>query len=162
MPEITVPVEIRDLTFADLENLRWSGGRSHLVGIAQQLDRVAVGLAEYLVACLPSGAAVGKLAIDYAARGDAGLIHQAAVHGMVQSCGIGTLLVAAAEERIRNHGRSFAELGVEYDNPRARALYARLGYVAYAQEPAEWDDDQPDGSVVRYRTMCIMMRKRLS
>jgi ribosomal protein S18 acetylase RimI-like enzyme len=162
VPEITISVEIRDLTVADLEHLRWSGGRSHLVAIGKQLERVTAGLAEYLVACPPSGRPAGKLAIDYAARADAGLIHQVAVHGLLESCGIATLLMAAAEERIRDRARGYAELTVEHDNARARALYERLGYAAYGDEAEEWDDDQPDGSVVRYRTMCTMMRKRLS
>lgn len=162
MPDLAIPIEIRDLRLADLENLRWSGGRSHLKAMAVQLERVAAGLAAYLVACPPSGLPVGKLGIDYAAKPDAGLIHQVAVHGALQSCGIGTLLMQAAEDRIRDHGRTHAELGVERSNPRARALYERLGYAAYDEEPEEWDDDQPDGTVVRYRTICTLMRKRLS
>lgn len=162
MPELTVPVEIRDLTPADLEHLRWSGGRSHLIAIGQQLERVRAGLAAYLVACLPAGWPAGTLAIDYAAVAGTGLIHQVAVHDLVRSCGIGTLLMAAAEQRISDHGREYAELSVEHDNPRARALYERLGYAAYGDEPAEWDEDMPDGSVQRHRTMCTMMRKRLS
>lgn len=162
MPDLTIPVVIRDLTIADLDNLRWSGGRSHLVAIGQQLERAGAGLADYLVACLPSGAPVGKLAIDYADTADAGLIHQVAVHGMLASCGIGTLLMAAAEERIRDRGRPAAQLSVENDNPRARALYERLGYAGCGEETAEWDEDQPDGTVTRYRTICTMMRKPLS
>jgi ribosomal protein S18 acetylase RimI-like enzyme len=162
VPDVTIPVGIRDLTMADLEHLRWTGGRSHLAEIGQQLERAGAGLAEYLVACLPSGALVGTLAIDYADRADAGLIHQVAVHGMLSSCGIGTLLLAVAEDRIRDHGRGAAELGVEHDNPRARALYERLGYVACGEEAAEWDEDQPDGAVTRHRTICTMMRKQLS
>ena len=160
--DITIPVQIRDLTLADLDQLRWSGGRSHLVAIGQQLERVTAGLAEYLVACLPSGLPAGKLAIDYAARSDTGLIHQVAVHDLMQSCGIGTLLMAIAEERIANRGRGYAELTVEHDNHGARLLYERLGYVAFGDEPTEWDEDQPDGTTTRYRTMCTMMRKRLS
>ena len=162
MPELTVPVEIRDLTAADLEHLRWSGGRSHLLAIGQQLERAAAGLAAYLVACLPAGWPTGTLAIDYAALADAGLIHQVDVHALVRSCGIGTLLMAAAEQRISDHGREYAELSVEHGNVRARALYERLGYAAYGDEPTEWDEDMPDGSVQRHRTMCAMMRKRLS
>lgn len=160
--EITIPIEIRDLTLADLEQLRWSGGRSQLVAIGQQLERVTAGLAEYLVACLPSGFPAGTLAVDYADRADTGLIHQVAVHGLMQSCGLGTLLMAVAEERIANRGRGYAELSVEHDNDAARRLYERLGYVAFGEEATEWDEDQPDGTVTRYRTMCTMMRKRLS
>lgn len=162
VPDVVVPIEIRDLVLADLGNLRWTGGGSHLRSIGEQLERAAAGLAEYLVACAPSGLPVGTLAIDYATGRDAGLIHQVAVHAALQSCGIGRLLVDAAEERIRERGRSYAELSVEHGNPRARVLYERLGYLAVGDEPTELDEDQPDGTVVRYRTMCTMMRKQLS
>ena len=37
--------------------------------------------------------------------------------------------------------------GVEYDNPRARVLYERLGYVAYADAPEEWDAEGPGGEI---------------
>ena len=84
------------------------------------------------------------------------------MHALVRSCGIGTLLMAAAEQRISDHGREYAELSVEHGNVRARVLYERLGYVAYGNERTEWDEDMPDGSVQRHRTMCAMMRKRLS
>ena len=53
------------------------------------------------------------------------------VHPALQSCGIGALLIQAAEQRIRLRGLQRAELGVEDSNPRARALYERLGYAAY-------------------------------
>jgi hypothetical protein len=67
------------------------------------------------------------------------------VHAAPQSCGIGTLLMQVAEDRIRDRARTHTELGVER-----------------GEEPEEWDDDQPDGTVARYRTICTLMRKRLS
>lgn len=158
---ISVPILIRDLNEADLAYLGWSGGRSHLASIRRELARLASGELDYLVACPPSGLPVGKAAIDYARAPGCGLIEQVAVHGALQSCGIGTLLMSAAEERIRGHRCTLAILGVEFSNPRARALYERLGYVAYGEAPEEWDDDQPDGSVARYRTVCTLMRKPL-
>ncbi|MGW6394818.1 GNAT family N-acetyltransferase [Streptomyces sp. NPDC055103] len=42
--------------------------------------------------------------------------------------GIGTALVHAAEELVRERGGTVLGLGVAHDNPRAAALYARLGY----------------------------------
>jgi len=162
MAQIRVPIDIRDLTLTDLNQLRWSGGPSHLRAVGVQLARVASGLAEYLVACPPSGLPIGKAAIDYSGIADAGLIHQVAVHGAFQSCGIGTLLMTEAEDRILGRGRGRAELAVEHNNPRARALYERLGYVAYNDVPEEWDDDGPNGTVVRYHTMCTLMRKPLA
>ncbi len=162
MADIIVPMTIRDLTAADLDQISWSGTPSHIASVREQLGRVASGAVEYLAACPPSGLPVGKIGIDYALQAGAGTLYQAAVHGALQSCGIGTLLVAAAEQRIRARGHDRAELGVEHDNPRARRLYERLGYVAYGDQPAEWDTEGPYGVMVRYRTMCTMMRKPLA
>ena len=66
-----------------------------------------------------------------------------------------------AEKRIMDRGYTTAELGVEHSNPRARALYERLCYVAYGDEPDEWDAEGPDGRIVPYRMMCALMRKPL-
>lgn len=50
---------------------------------------------------------------------------------------------------------------MEQGNPRARALYERLGYVAAHRRPESWDVEGPDGRVERYRTVCTVMRKSL-
>jgi ribosomal protein S18 acetylase RimI-like enzyme len=161
MPNVTVPLVIRDLIEPDLDSLQWSGRASHLLSVREQLDRVDSGDVEYLVAIVPSGLPVGKAGIDYTQHKGAGTIYQAAVHPALQSCGIGTLLVAEAERRIAARGHAYAELSVERDNPRARALYERLGYVGYGEASDEWDADGPDGELVRYHTVCTLMRKRL-
>ena len=153
-----MPLLVRNLTVDDLESLGWSGSQTHLASVREQLGRVA-GEVEYLAACLPSGKPVGKAGIDYAEHPAAGTLYQAAVHPLLQSCGIGTLLVRVAEKRIMDRGYTTAELGVEHSNPRARALYEQLGYVAYGDEPYEWDAEDPDGRIVRYRMMCTLMRK---
>jgi len=162
MPDVTVALVVRDLTEADLEALQWSGTASHLVAVRQELGRVTSGEAEYLVAAARSDLPIGKAAIDYARLDGAGTVHQAAVHPALQSCGIGTLLFGEAERRIRARGLAYAELRVEQNNPRARALYERLGYVAYEEAPDEWDAEGPAGEIVRYRTMCTLMRKLLT
>jgi ribosomal protein S18 acetylase RimI-like enzyme len=79
----------------------------------------------------------------------------------LRSCGLGTALIAAAENRIRRRGVLRAELGVELDNPRARALYERLGYAAFDERPDAWDEQAPDGTIRRYETVCTIMAKDL-
>ena len=161
MPEIVVPLTIRDLTVEDLPACDWSGSRSHLVNVAEALERALLGEVDYLAACPPSGLPVAIGGIDYVKAPGAGTLWQLSVHGALQSCGIGTILIQAAEQRIRARGLRRAELGVEETNPRARALYERLGYVAYGREPDAWDEEAPDGSISRYETMCTLMRKEL-
>jgi ribosomal protein S18 acetylase RimI-like enzyme len=158
--EIVVPLTIRDLTEADLADCGWSGSRLHLEQVARELGRDD---ADYLVACASrSGLPVGKGLIDYRTHPGAGTIGQLAVHPALQSCGIGTALVRAGEERIRARGLRRAELGVEVTNPRAQALYERLGYVAYGKAPDGWDEEAPDGSIRRYETTCVLLRKPLT
>lgn len=45
-----------------------------------------------------------------------------------RSRGVGSALIRAAEELCRERGAGQMEVGVGTDNPRARALYERLGY----------------------------------
>src|SRR6516162_10461099 len=161
MPEVVVPLTIRDLTTEDLPACAWSGSPTHLASVAGALERARLGEVDYLAACPPSGLPVALGGVDYAKTPGAGTLWQLVVDEALQSCGIGTILIQAAEQRIRARGLHRAELGVEECNPRARALYERLGYVAYGREPASWDEEAPDGTITRYETVCTLMRKEL-
>jgi ribosomal protein S18 acetylase RimI-like enzyme len=156
-----LPVRVRDLTHADLPACTWSGSALHLAQLAVQLERAAAGEVDYLALCTPVGLPVAIGGVDYLVHPGAGTLWQLGVLPALQSRGLGTLLVRAAEERIRARGLTRAELGVEDANPRARALYERLGYTAFDHQPAAWDVEGPDGSVQRYRTSCTLMRKAL-
>jgi ribosomal protein S18 acetylase RimI-like enzyme len=159
--DIVVTLSIRDLTHADLPSCVWSGTATHLAAVARELHRSQRGEVDYLAVCPPSNLPVAIGAIDYEAHPGAGTLWQLIVQTAWRSCGLGTVLVQAAERRILDRGLDRAELGVEDNNPRARALYERLGYVAYGRRPEAWDAEGADGSVTRYETVCTLMRKRL-
>ncbi|HCT76792.1 MAG TPA: GNAT family N-acetyltransferase [Micromonosporaceae bacterium] len=143
------------MTFDDLPACTWSGSATHLKAVGVALDRAKVGVADYLV--------VGEeaVAVDYDVSPGSGTLWQLAVHPTLQSCGIGTILVRALEERIAARGMSRAELGVEHDNPRAKALYERLGYVAFTRRAEAWDAEAPNGEIIRYETVCDILFKEL-
>src|SRR6266545_2962226 len=148
MVQLVVTVTVRDLTHEDLPACAWSGTATHVASVARELDRAQRGEVDYLAVCPPSNLPVAIGEVDYQACPGAGMLSQLAVQAAWQSCGLGTIL-----ER--------AELGVEVNNPRARSLYERLGYVAYSRRPEAWDEELPDGSLTRYETVCTLMRKRL-
>ena len=162
MAEVVIPLLIRDLTPEDLPSCAWWVSAWDRARLATTLERARRGEVEYLAVCPPAGLPVALGGVDYMLIPGAGTLWQLAVHGALQSCGIGTLLIEAAEQRIRARGLHRAELGVEECNPRARALYERLGYVAYGRKPEAWDEQAEDGSVRRYETVCTLMRKELS
>ncbi|MFI8947295.1 GNAT family N-acetyltransferase [Streptomyces sp. NPDC053750] len=161
LTRIALTLSVRDLRHADLGSCTWAGSDHHLVGVARQLERARAGDVDYLAVCTPADIPIAKGGVDYRAKEGAGTLWQLAVHPALQSCGIGTVLVEAAEQRIRARGLRWAELGVEERNPRARALYERLGYLAYDRRPDSWDEQTPDGTLRRYETMCTLMRKHL-
>ncbi|GGV02030.1 N-acetyltransferase GCN5 [Streptomyces albospinus] len=158
---VVLPVRVRDLLQRDLPACNWSGSATHLRQVERELARAAAGEVDYLAVCTPRDVPVAIGGIDYQVSEGAGAVWQLAVLPALQSCGLGTLLIRAAEQRIGSRGLHRAELAVEEDNPRARALYERLGYVAYGREPDAWDEEAPDGSIRRHETMCVLMRREL-
>jgi ribosomal protein S18 acetylase RimI-like enzyme len=160
--EVLIPIHVRDLTLGDLPHCTWAGSAHHLRTVAKELDRVAAGVAEYLAVCVArTGLPVAVGGVDYEEADGAGTIHQLATLPALRSCGLGTALIAEAERRIRFRGLVRAELCVEHGNPRARALYERLGYVAFDDRPDAWDVEAPDGTLRRYETVCTYMAKEL-
>lgn len=158
---VVIPVRVRDLLARDLPACAWSGSATHLRHVQRELERAATGEVDYLAVCTPADLPVAIGGIDYKVSQQAGTLWQLAVLPALQSCGLGTLLIRAAEQRIKNRGLSRAELAVEENNPRARALYERLGYTPYGSKPDAWEEEGPDGSIRHHETMCVLMRKEL-
>jgi ribosomal protein S18 acetylase RimI-like enzyme len=162
MIDVVLQLSVRDLVHADLASCGWAGSDRHLADVAEQLERVRTGEVDYLAVCPATDIPVAKGGVDYQVKEGVGTLWQLAVHPALRSCGIGAFLVAAGERRIRDRGLRRAELGVEESNPRARALYERLGYVAYDRRPDSWIEQAPDGSLRLYETTCTLMRKELT
>lgn len=116
------------------------------LGSAQHADycraQFARGAAALTILVADDGAApVAKLHLDFEARASEREAVPAAstVVPELQSRGIGTALMAAAEELVCNRGYRAIVLAVEDWNPRARRLYERLGYEAFATDDFKYD-----------------------
>lgn len=55
-----------------------------------------------------------------------------------QSRGIGTAVIEGLKAEAADHGCMLELLGVEKDNPRARALYERLGFVISGETDSDF------------------------
>lgn len=161
MTAVVLELMVRDLVEPDLAACGFAGSELHLRQVAKELERARRGEVDYLAVCTKSGLPVAIGGVDYLPHPGAGSLWQLAVHPALQSCGIGTVLIGAAEQRILARGLGRAEIGVELSNPRAQSLYERLGYVAYDERLEAWDQQNPDGSITRYETTCAQLRKEL-
>jgi ribosomal protein S18 acetylase RimI-like enzyme len=131
-------VTFRDLEPDDLTDLDWSGSSVHLTHVAGALGRAYAGEVVLLVGVLPNARLVAMGGLDLAKQDGVGLLWMLAVHEALQSLGIGTALIGALEGRARDAGCVTARMSVEHDNPRALALYRRLGYAAVGSEIESW------------------------
>lgn len=154
---MAIDVTFRDLEPSDLADLDWSGGAEHLTAIAEVLPLMVSDEAEYLVGVLPNGRLVAAGGADLRPVPGAGVLWQLAVHSRLQGLGIGSLLVAALERRLRDRGLDEARLSVEHDNPDAARLYRRLGYRECGSAVESW----PVAGGRRYVTVTSVLRKPL-
>ena len=85
------------------------------------------------------------------------------VVGPLWGRGIGTALIRAAEATARRFGHNRLLLGVGVDNPGARRLYERLGYVDWGHGTivGTWLERDHDGRPVTLSETCHVLVKRL-
>jgi GNAT superfamily N-acetyltransferase len=85
------------------------------------------------------------------------------VLGPRQRRGIGTALVRAGEDTARRLGHDRIALGVGLDNPGARRLYERLGYIDWGRGHivTSWREHRPGSAPVTVTETIDMLVKRL-
>jgi ribosomal protein S18 acetylase RimI-like enzyme len=151
-------IEVTPLEPGDIEDIAWSGSRTHLENVALQLERVASGDVDYM-AVRANGYAVSKGGIDFAEEAGAGTIWQLATHAHLEGLGLATRLIDELESRARERGVTRLRLAVGLDNERARRLYEYLGYRAIGESEVSWESEAADGSRFLYTTKVTQMLK---
>ena len=148
-------MEIRPCTDADLSVLcfRWrTPGGVH----ERHHDRQRAGQTTYLVAwqdqeplgsgVLQWGGCIGSNART--AYPDAVELNHLQVRDHCRGQGVGSALIAAAEDRASQAGRTQIAVGVAEDNPDAQRLYRRLGYrLTGIIDVSEYDWITAEGAV---------------
>jgi ribosomal protein S18 acetylase RimI-like enzyme len=152
---------VNDLTADDLSDIVWSGGETHVESVAKELAKVASGEVEYLAVRAPNGKPIAKGCINYTEHEGAGTLTQLATVGGLQGLGVGSRMIAVAEDRIRQRGLTIAMMGVEENNPRAQALYERLGYRPTGREKESWIETDQQGKRFLYETEVTLLSKEL-
>ncbi|EDY59592.1 MULTISPECIES: GNAT family N-acetyltransferase [Streptomyces] len=79
----------------------------------------------------------------------------------LRSRGIGTELIRAAEELARERGLTTVGIGVGKDNPRAAALYARLGYRPVTDYLDRYTYEDHDGTIRECVDACVFLVREL-
>lgn len=158
---VSFEVSVRDLRADEVDALTWAGPASHRRAVHSALVRRDSGELDYLAACGPADVPLAIGGVEYDRRPGAGSLWQLAVMPALQSAGIGTVLIAALEARVTARGLARVDLGVGPDNLRARALYERLGYVAFGSALDRWSEELDDGTTQVHEAHCVLLGKGL-
>ncbi|MFI9153180.1 GNAT family N-acetyltransferase [Streptomyces sp. NPDC053367] len=149
---------------------RYMGSSAATSFHARRFARQEAGRSTYLLAWL-DGRPVGHTELRWggcadervrAARPGCPEINALAVRPeTLRSRGIGSALVRAAERLAHERGRTAVGLGVADDNPRAAALYTRLGYLPLTTYLDRWSYEDHDGVVHECADPCTFLVKDL-
>lgn len=129
---------IRECAATDIEALEWQMPTRPSQVHAEHFARQQAGLWTYLVAWDDDSVPVGVCVIRWdgwaeqealTAFPDCPEITNVQVNQARRGRGVGTALLASAEEKARTRGFSRLGIGVADDNPDAARLYACLGYT---------------------------------
>ncbi len=166
---VTLNVIIRPATPDDLPGLEWFGQFWRYRNLFRHTyEEQKAGRRLMLVADL-NGFPVGRLFVQigpanplYADGWSRGYLYSLHVMTPLHGQGIGTQLIRTAEHLLTEHGYTWATIAAAKDNPRARRLYNRLGYVCFHEDPGEWSYIDPDGVKHQIVEPCWVFEKRLT
>jgi GNAT superfamily N-acetyltransferase len=166
---MTANVEIRSGSDADLDALVAAMGQRDY--FTDRLARQQDGRGVLLVAWL-DGHPVGNGSLSWEPADHPELhrhlpgvpeLGHLEVIGPLWGQGIGTALIRAAEATARQFGHDRLILAVGVDNPDARRLYERLGYLdrQHGTIVGTWVERDRDGRPVTLSETCHVLVKRL-
>ena len=164
--------EIRIATEADLPSLKWGIKPSFGRSIQVEFDDQEQGQQSIFIALI-QGTLVGSGFLRWMGPRDETIstlfpdtpeIFRLDVDEQRRSQGIGSALIAVMEEEARRRGYTRLGLGVAHENPRALALYERVGFerTAITSYYDEYKYQIGDGPVETARDLCRFLTKPIS
>jgi ribosomal protein S18 acetylase RimI-like enzyme len=161
---------IRPIEERDLPALEWDGTYIHFRRLFRQAyEDMRIGTRQLLMMeCKTTGEMIGQVFIQgtssdprYADGAKRGYLYALRVKPAFQNRGLGTRILEAAEKELRRRGMNTASIGVEKNNPRARALYERRGYRIIADDPGRWSYVDHEGNIQEVLEPAWLMEKRI-
>lgn len=146
IPDLVQQITIRQATLNDLPAMEWEGEFKHFRNLyADAYRRQERHLSQIWLAELPGESLIGQLLLqldcdrpELANGKERAYLYGFRIRPSFRGQGVGTRMVNHVENDLRHRGYHLLTLNVAVNNPRARNLYSRLGFVVVAHEPGIW------------------------
>lgn len=166
--EVQFDVTLRLAERADLSKLEWFGQFTHYRNVFRHTFADQERGQRLMILADVNGFPVGQIFIhlsDARVREDRrerrGYIYALRVMEPLRGQGIGTRLILRAEELLIEDGYRWVAIAVAKDNPKARRLYERLGYILCSDDPGIWQYEDHQGEMQRVVEPSWVLQKRL-
>jgi ribosomal protein S18 acetylase RimI-like enzyme len=160
--ELALSVAVRLCEERDLEELEWFGAfRDHRHAIQLAYQRQLKGENWMLVADV-RGFPIGQLWIDLTAKTQVATLWAFRVMPPFKGLGIGSMLLACAEQLAQRSEVPCMDVGVEPGNVGAQRLYERSGFQQIGTEQTGYETQDATGLRVRHTFDVLVLRKRLT
>jgi ribosomal protein S18 acetylase RimI-like enzyme len=162
-------VIIRPLQEKDLLALEWDGEFSHFRRLyADSFIKMQRGDNVMWVADLPGTGIIGQVFIqldcsrpDMANGCDRAYLYSFRVQPAFRNLGLGSRIIKTVEQDLIEKGYNTLTLNVAKDNPRARKLYERHGFLVTGHEPGVWSYIDHEGRWRHVNEPAWRMEKQL-
>lgn len=155
--------QIRTCTREDLRALEWDGLFTHHREIIERTYAAQEQGQQLMLVGVSGGPPMAQVWIDFdeEAASGAAIFWAFRVHPSARGRGLGTRLLAAAEEAARRRGCQRAVLFADPANERAARLYARCGYLPTGRVTRGYSYTTPDGRVCHHLDELVRLEKQL-
>jgi ribosomal protein S18 acetylase RimI-like enzyme len=161
-------ITLRPIAEADLPGLEWDGEYRHYRTVFRNTFEDAQRGERIMLVAVAGEQMVGQVFVQlhslerrYADNQHRGYLYALRVKTAWQGLGVGTRLIAEAEDSLRARGFTIAVIAAAKDNPHARQLYERLGYRVFAEDPGVWYFSDENGDQRLSTEPCWVMEKNL-
>lgn len=164
---LRLAVKFRPAEWDDLPKLEWHGEYTHFRRVFRNtFDEQSTGRRLMLLADV-NGYPIGQIFIqlenadDWWQGGKRAYLYSLRVMDVFRHQGIGTALIGEAERILSGRNYDSISIAVAKDNPRARRLYERLGYVIVAEDSGRWQYVDHEGRTRHISEPCWILEKWL-
>ncbi len=154
---------------ADLPKLEWGGQYTHFREIFRRTFQEQQHRRRLMLVAAVSDYPIGQVFIQFSSGDlsfadghDRAYLYSLRVMEPFQRNGLGTRLVQAAEDLLRERGFHWTTIAAARDNPGAQRLYQRLGYKIFTEDPGRWEYVDHEGKLRTVVEPCYVMEKRIA
>jgi len=160
--EIALAITFRTARLDDLPKLEWYGQYAHFRNVFRRTYREQLQGRRLMIVADCGGFPIGQIFMQTGGESRRKTyFYSLRVMDMFRGHGIGSRLLEEAESIAATYGYTSASIAAAKDNPRARKLYERHGFLLIGEDAGRWSYIDHEGKNRHVQEPCWVLEKTL-